>query len=127
MKTTKKHFEMFQKECEKWIKRFGLLGWRFYYQHGDIEGRQIAYCIFPDQLSDRVFTIGLSKNLEMDYSLLDVKRAAFHEILEALLFRIRHLAGCRWGVLQEEIDEEIHNLIRTLEKALFDLVKIRKY
>lgn len=119
MKTTKKHFETFKRECEKWIKVFGLYGWRFYYQHKDIEGRQLAYCIFPDEPQDRVFTIGLTLNLDCDYSMIDIKRSAFHEVMEAFLYKFGYLAKARY-IQQEEISEEIHNIIRTLEVTVFD-------
>jgi hypothetical protein len=120
MKTTSKHFEIFKKECEKWIKIFGLLGHRFYYQHENNEnaGNCIAYCAFPDNHEDRVFTLGLTKDLGLDYSIIDLKRSAFHEVMEAFLYRIRNIAGCRY-VAPEEIEDEIHNIIRTLENVLW--------
>jgi len=119
MKTTKRHFEIFKKECEKWIKVFGLLGHRFYYCHEDIEGRQLAYCIYPDNHEDRVFTLGLSVNLDCDYSMVDIKRSAFHEVMEAFLYRIQNIARCRWGN-GYELEDEVHNIIRTMEKAVYE-------
>jgi len=117
MKTTKKHFKMFKKECRKWIKIFGLLGHKFYFQHEDIVGSQIAYCIFPNNHEDRVFTIGLTRNLKCGYSLINIKRSAFHEVMEAFLYRIRNLASCRY-LAPEEIEDEIHNIVRTLENVM---------
>jgi len=119
MKTTQKHFEIFQKECRKWIEIFGLYGHRFYFQHEDIEGRQLAYCIYPDAQEDRVFTLGLTVNLDRGYSMIDIKRSAFHEVMEAFLYRIHNLARSRY-VQPEEIDDEIHNIVRTLEVAVYD-------
>ena len=119
MKTTKKHFEAFKKECQKWIKIFGILGWRFYFQHQDVCKNSLAYCIFPDNIEDRVFTLGLTLNIDRDSSMLDFKRSAFHEVMEALLFRLRYLANARF-LNSEDIDEEIHHLIRTFENAVFD-------
>ena len=118
MKTTKHHFEIFQRECEKWIMRFGLLGWRFYYQHKDIEERQLAYCLYPDDPQDRVFTLGLTLNLEGDYPMIDIKRTAFHEVMEAFLYKMKYLAQARY-VQPEEIHEETHNLVRTLENVVW--------
>lgn len=119
MKTTAKHFEIFKKECQKWIKVFGLYGHRFYYQHEDIKGRQIAYCIYPDDHEDRAFTLGLTVNLDCEYSMIDIKKSAFHEVMEAFLYRIGNLARCRY-VQPEEIDDEIHNIVRILENTIFD-------
>lgn len=33
MKTTKKQFELFKKECRKWIDRFELNGWEINFTH----------------------------------------------------------------------------------------------
>jgi len=118
MKTTKHHFGIFRRECEKWIKRFGLLGWRFYYQHKDIEGRQLAYCIYPDRPEDRLFTLGLTLNVECDYLVIDFKRTAFHEVMEAFLYKMQYLAQARY-VQPEEIYEETHNIVRTLENVVW--------
>ena len=119
MKTTKKHFDIFKKECQKWIKVFGILGWRFYFQHEDVYENSLAYCIFPNRIEDRVFTIGLTLNIDYDFSVLDFKRSAFHEVMESLLFRISYLAKARY-LNSEDVDEEIHHLIRTFENAVFD-------
>ena len=119
MKTTRRHFEIFKKECEKWIKVFGMLGWRFYYQHKDINGNQLAYCIFPDKPEDRVFTLGMTVNLECDFSMLDFRRSAFHEVMEAFLYRLSFLAEARY-VQPDEVGEERHHLIRTLETVVFE-------
>jgi hypothetical protein len=117
--TTEKHFEIFKRECEKWIKRFGLLGHRFYYIHADGPTQYLAYCICPNAHQDRVFTLGLSKTLNCDYSMINLKRAAFHEVMEAFLYRLNNVARCRY-VVPEEIEDEVHNIIRTLENVVFE-------
>ena len=120
MKTTKHHFEMFKAECEKWIERFGMFGWRYYYQHEDLkEGSQIAYCFYPEEPTDRVFTLGLSINLQnLQETELDIRRSAFHEVMESFLFRMNYLAKARY-IQPEEINEENHHIIRTLENVVF--------
>ena len=117
-KTTQKHFEIFKAECERWIKTFGLFGWKFYFQHENVDGRQIAYCIFPDKPEDRVFTLGLTVDLECEFSMIDFKKAAFHEVMEAFLYRISYLGECRY-IQPEELPEERHNIIRTLENVVW--------
>ena len=118
MKTTQKQFEIFKQECEKWIERFGLYGWRFYYQHEDCINNCLAYCIYPNDIQDRVFTIGLTVNLKCSYSLADIKRAAFHEVMEAFLHRFEFLANARFPN-SDDIPEEKHNIIRVLENVLW--------
>jgi len=120
MKTTHKQFEMFKKECQKWINRFGIFGWRFYYVHEnyDDDVPKIAYVFWPREIEDRVFTIGLSAELTSDITDNDIRRSAFHEVMEALLYRIQFLAKAR-TTFDSDINEEIHHLIRTLETAVF--------
>jgi len=119
MKTTKANYELFKSECKKWITVFGMLGWEVYYQHKDLSGNQFAYCLWPQTPQDRVFTIGLSKNLpEYDDLEMEIKRSAFHEVMEAFLYRISYLGEARY-LQPEEIPEERHHIIRTLEKVIF--------
>lgn len=94
------------------------MGHVFYYQHENCSERCLAYCVFPDDYKDRVFTLGLTKDLDSGYCMADIKRAAFHEVVEAFLYRIRNTAGSRYISL-EEIDDEIHTIIRTLETVVF--------
>ena len=122
MKTKIEHFRIFKKECEKWIKVFGLLGFRFYFQHEDYDDDDDedtqAFCIRPDQHQDRTFTLGLPKKLNGETSIDEIKENAFHEVMEAFLYRIENIAQCRY-VQQEEIRDEIHNIIMTLEKIVY--------
>ncbi len=119
-KTTATHFKIFKEECEKWIKRAGLFGWRFCFEHDDLcsETEQSAYILYPDSVEDRVFTIGLTKTFPFEFTILDIRRTAFHEVMEALLYKVYWLATARY-VQKREIDEEIHNVIRTMERMVF--------
>lgn len=120
MKTTFDQFKIFKVECEKWIGRFGLLGWRFYFQHKNQEDDCIAYINWPKDSEDRVFTIGLTLDIpERVFSLIDIKKAAFHEVMEALLYKIQNLAQDRY-VKPSEIREEIHNLVRIFENVVWE-------
>lgn len=116
-KTTAKHFEIFKAECEKWIEIFGLKGWSIWYSHTvedntnraecsyKILNRSLGFRLNPDWGGDTVTEKALSKD-------------AFHEVSEALLCRIRCLSQSRFIHL-DEIDEEIHAIIRTLENVLW--------
>jgi hypothetical protein len=124
LKTTKQDFLAFKTECEKWIGIFGLLGWKFYFQHKDdkeLDGNTIAYCVFPQDAEDRYLTIGLSVNIDtpVPVTRYDILRSAFHEVMEGLLYKIQDLAKDRY-VKPAEIREEIHNLIRILEEVIFE-------
>ena len=116
-KTTKKHFELFQKECNKWIEYFGLKQWRVFYEHDYVDD---AYGSINAHHPGKVVTITLSKSWEETKpNNKYIKRTAFHEICELLISPLERLAKSRFGVLEEEIQEEIHNIIRTLENTVW--------
>jgi len=121
MKTTKKQFEIFKNECKKWIDYFGLKNWQFYYRHTKVEeGRAQANfdCV------NGIATLTLStywNELSSDF-LNDktVRRVAFHEVCEVMFGRINDMVGQRYGLIEEDITEEIHRLIRILENTMFE-------
>jgi hypothetical protein len=120
VKTTKKQFKAFKKECQKWIKEFGMLGWRFYFDHFKVnDTTSIAWCCFPDKPEDRVFTLTLNTEIPDYLTDKDILRSAFHEVMEAFIYKIGFLAKARY-VQPEEINEEIHTIIRTLESVVYD-------
>ena len=48
----------------------------------------------------------------------EIRKSAFHEACEVLLYPLRYLAEARF-LTDSEIDPEVHNVIRTLENVLF--------
>lgn len=120
MKTTPEHFEIFKKECEKWIEIFGLKNWCVrYYHKKDSDSAPFSWTNYT--YSGRAVDIFLNKvwadkhNSLVEYEL---KQSAFHEVCEILLYPVRYLAECRF-LTDSEIDPEIHNIIRTLESVLW--------
>ena len=115
---SKEDFEVFKKECDKWISFFGLCGWRIFYEF--IDAGEDCYAQIRYNLLDRVATITLNLFIydETERTEVDVKRSAFHEVCELLLARIS-LFGKERFVNENEIDEEIHNLIRIFENTIF--------
>lgn len=114
MKTTKAHFDLFKKEFLRWVDKLGLKGWNFYFQH--VAREKTNACILPpDKLEVRNITVCL--NTDVDEEEINMKRLALHEALEVLLLRLSFIAACRF-CQQEEIDEERHHIIMTLEKVL---------
>jgi len=49
----------------------------------------------------------------------EIRRCAFHEVCELLLGNLRDIAGSRF-ILEREIDEQVHIIIRTLENVIFE-------
>ena len=119
MKLTQKHFEIFKKECLKWIDFFGLVQWQIHFTFKSLENRaQIAFnCV------SGCATIILSSKWEEnskdfinDYN---IRKAAFHEVCELLLGRLNDMVSQRYGLNEGDVDEEIHRIIRTLENKVF--------
>jgi len=119
MKTTKKNFDLFRKECEYWMDEFGLKGWELKCYHTKTKPRNLARTSFNtvQRWVCTTLNVDWGKYPTTDY---DIKRTAFHEVVEgALLANIRALAEERYTT-QDQIDEEIHNLVRVLENTVFD-------
>lgn len=97
------------------------MGWRFYYGHYHAIDGCIAWCEKPNELSDRCFTLGLEP--EIDSKILisnqDIKRSAFHEVMEAFLWKMEAIGKARVG-FPSDLEEERHHIIRTLETVVFD-------
>lgn len=118
-KITNKQFEIFKKECERWIEYFGLKNWQIHYLLDDIDGRaEIRY-----NCQDGIAVIVLAKEWDEidDFFVNDtsIKRSAFHEVLELLLGRLTNMASRRYNVDVGDIDEEAHSIIRTLENTIY--------
>ena len=112
----KKDFELFKKECLKWIEIFGLkdLEWQFVFGDCDKDNRA-EYLIHAE---GRMCTIYLGEIWENDAKTnKNIKRVAFHEVAEVMLHDLRRLAGrdSSWG----RVDEATHRIVRTLENVLF--------
>ena len=116
VETTPEDFELFQSECERWIEIYGLKHWDVFFRHEECEGR-FAAC--GTILKARVATITLAKEWQKaDYTPQEIKRTAFHEVSELLMAPVNALANHRY-VSEDEIEGEIHAVIRTLESVLF--------
>jgi hypothetical protein len=119
-KTTTEHFELFKQEHQKWVDFFGLKEWKVYYIHGGSEddGNSLAWSIFNADNS-RIVTIGLTVDLgETIPTEHLIMESAFHEACEMLLYKL-YILGIQRFLRVEELEEARHEVIRTLENAVF--------
>ena len=116
--TTKKHFEVFRKEVNKWVLNFGLLDWDIVVEHGGVEADNAAECSYNIQAKSAI--IRLSKNFtwEVGFTLQDIREAAFHEVCELLLCQFGYLAENRY-ITQEQIGTARHSIIARLLNCVF--------
>jgi len=115
METTKEDFELFKKECKKWINIYGLKTWEICFVHGSLtENRAECYA----DLNNRIASMYFGKEWEdVEKNDPTIKLNAFHETTELFLGEIRDMAN--QGIAYEKVDKEIHKIIRTLENVLF--------
>lgn len=119
--TTDEQFEIFVEAVGYWKEYFGILDADINVTHEDIEIDSAEGCC-SGNASNRVFTICLNKVINdggVGNYLTDdgIKEIAAHEVLEVFFYPIRGLALDRNGDW-DQIDTEIHRLIRTLENVL---------
>lgn len=115
VRTTKKQFRIFEKECRKWIDKLGLKGWCVYILHIDLEKESTtAQCRWKTE--QRIANLVLNTLVSVPKGEHEIRRAALHECLELLLI------GCteamRMAVCEDIVDRETHTVIRALENLL---------
>lgn len=113
---TDSDFELFKSHCESWLGFFGLFGWRVYYFFEECDG---AYAEVRCDIIGRVASITLNKKVaKRDFDQHSLDRTAFHEVCEILFARVKSINNARY-VADDEMEEEIHHLIRTLENVVY--------
>jgi hypothetical protein len=117
-KITLKQFKLFAKEVKRWLKVLGVDGWEIYYIHIEDMAEDSLATVTWD-LSSRSATFALATTWR-DHPKRDddeVRDIAKHEAIHLFLARLTTLAESRY-VTAADIEEEVHNLIGILQKAL---------
>ena len=119
MKTTRKHFEIFKKECEYWIDKFGLKDWDIAFEHKS--GDNLASARWD--IHARWCIIKLATDWEhikpTDYEL---KSTAYHEVVELLLADMYTMAG--WRYLRERIVRAVKKGISAIIIHMWSVKKV---
>jgi len=122
MKTTKKHFELFKTECDKWIKKLELSDWDISIDWVNLKEEcnfRVGLC---EGFGENCARICLDKEIPDEYlgdkSIIDlVKETAKHEVIHVLVKNLEITALSRF-VEQREIALATESLVRKLEKTL---------
>ncbi len=111
-KTTAKHFEIFKKECEKWIADFGLTEWNVTFKHEQLKDNVFANCnaCYESKLATLSLTIQLDADILISARL---RRDALHEVLHLLLWDLTCLGASRFIGKDELLNKE-HEAINKL-------------
>ncbi len=115
--TTKKDFQIFSKEAEKWIKLFNLSDWRVSLFHKSGEENALAsFSAYPiDKVASLFLEPDWQDNVINNHSL---KKRAFHEVLHVLFARLTFLGGLRY-IMPDDIGNEEHAIIHRLESIFY--------
>jgi len=131
--TTAAHFSIFKEECDYWIKKLGLLGYKVFYLHkdrdkDDEDGKPRGFANYNASVIGRNAVLCLSVNWDdeglqeqQDGSKITedkIRQSAFHEVWELLLHRLFHIASNR-AYTEFDFEEEKHNIIRTMENVVW--------
>jgi len=113
-KTTKKDFEIFKKEAEKWIEYFGLINYEVFYSHAaDENGTAFAWT----NQDGRNCTIGLAFDWDEKPKANELKRSAFHEICEVMISPLSDITTKLYN--RDFVAGKVHDIIRRLENTIF--------
>ena len=113
---TKKDFEIFQDEFNYWVNVYGLRGWEFHFVFDEKTGEDARAQIFRDHDARITIVMLATKWQGSEPTEHNIRKCGFHEATELLLSKINDLTRKR-SVSDDQIEEEIHNLIRILENT----------
>ncbi|MCP3681579.1 MAG: hypothetical protein GY861_02720 [bacterium] len=114
MKTTKADFNLFVKECKKWIKRYGLTDWDVGFFHDMPEAHSGSMALTVADTLAMAGDIYLHTMwVDKYHTKKEIMATAHHEVLELLFMQIRTQASMRY-VREKEIDTAIHIAINRL-------------
>lgn len=109
-----KHFELYKRESEFWVRYFGLLDFDIQYKISEKNGSTLAATTVYH--ADKIATVEVTK-LWDELNDQKIKEVAFHEVCEILLSRLRSMA-C--GTFSEEaVNETCHSIIARLQNSIW--------
>ena len=116
-KQQKKYFDIFKKECLKWVEFFGLK--HTHITIGYTTNTELYFAAsWPDHEA-KVCEIKINLSSLDDTNIHFIKRAAFHEVCECLFSGVYFCAESR-DYSEKLMNAEVHAIIRTLENTVFD-------
>lgn len=119
MKDTKKALTLFQDNVLKFMAYFSLMEWEpvvAIVDNDDIRGQ----CRTDPPARIAYFDLGKSWITQQDPPEIEIRRTAFHEVLELLLIELRSYAD--ESTNDEIVDGAIHRVIRIFENTIFYIV-----
>ncbi|MBC2712046.1 MAG: hypothetical protein HGJ94_14000 [Desulfosarcina sp.] len=116
-KLTSAQIGIFKEECRYWIEKFGLVGWEIDITTGQFNDN--AAVISFDTVN-RWAVIKLSDHWPQEkITDQELRITAYHEVYELLLSKFRSIVSSNTSQDKQDVDEQIHIVIRTLENLHF--------
>ena len=116
-KTTKKDFEFFKQEAQQWIERFGVKSYDITFTHED-DGDHLASCGADSGSRIAIINLSATDLGELDVTNASIQRAAFHEVLELLMWEITTLL--RNFFSEDIVIKKTHEVIRAIENGVLE-------
>ena len=111
--TTDKDFELFKRECQKWIDKLSLHDWEIRFYHNDIDDDANETSYFVPKISVIVFSEQIETYPTKSKA---IKSLASEEILHVLLSDLATMANNRVFV-QDMYSSAEHCVVHRLQKA----------
>jgi len=120
-KLKRKHMKYFKQQVQKFQRVFGLHRYQIFFGWQKNDCDYLACCI--TQQAGAVATMYLARNWQGTRpTKKELRRTAFHETMELFLSNMDRLCNARF-LQPEEIEEDRHRIIRTLEKVFLEQFK----
>ena len=113
-KVLKKHFDIFQQECTKWLDLLNLFDFKVYYEQEHLESAYGSCCA---DMPGMVATLCLNTTWPEPVTDEKVRETARHEVLELLLQPLWHAVLAR-ALDHDWAESQRHGAIRRLEALL---------
>lgn len=117
IKVTKAQFELFKKECKKWIDRFELNNWDVYFVNTALDDSTIARTKTNIDTYDATIALNLKWSEELPLNREQLIKTAEHEILHVLIARLDCLAHSRYAK-KDELDSANEELVQKLSHII---------
>lgn len=130
VKLTDQMFTIFKDECDRWIDFFGIKNWDLSIIKQDMGNEE--YCVVAAltyDVQNHVGTIAINNSIRLaspDVNVVEeIRRAAFHEVMELIFSETRELATSRY-ITETSVDKSIHNCIVLFENTVYKTMKVEE-
>jgi hypothetical protein len=115
---------------KKYIDFFGLYEWELFFSEDTNSMNRALVCWHT--INDRQEGSGMIATFQWRRSWIvkkettkdEIKKVAFHEVLELLLGKVRDFGENKTVLIPDYVvDEEIHKIIRRIENKVFNLIE----